>query len=79
MPFAALVVRPILEVGHEASELLDRFLVGSPAFFGWPARLHPGRPSRSSYWSRDQRRRSVPEQVDPIEWTLLSLKPICRS
>ena len=68
MPVAALVLRPVLEPGDEAHELLDGFFVGLAAFFGGgQLRLAQHAGFGIAARPRNDRRRAGGEQVDPVE------------
>src|SRR5262249_25315179 len=75
MQIAPRVLGTILEPGDESHQLLDRLLVDLAALLrGCQLRLAQHARLGVTARPRDQRRRASGEQVDPVEWTLLSVE-----
>src|SRR5439155_15411032 len=68
MAVAARIGRTIFEIGDEAYQLLDGFLVSLPALLGGRQLRFPQNPGLTvAAGPGDQRGRSVAEQVDPVK------------
>src|SRR5437868_12318693 len=75
MAIVALVLRAILEPGHESAQLLDRFLIYLPALLRRrQLRLAEDAAVAVTARPRDLRCRPRAEQIDPVEGAFLQVE-----